>query len=48
MGYKLVVRHIDDDGIEVIRAKNKDDLIVDLLNILWGCGFYTNPEDSDY
>lgn len=48
MGYTMVIRHIDGDETEVIKAKNKDDLIDELLWILQRAGFYTNPEDSDY
>ncbi len=48
MPYQLVVRHIDYDEIEVIKAKNKDEVISELLWILTRQGFYTEPADSDY
>jgi hypothetical protein len=48
MGYKLVMRHIDFDDVETIRAKNKDEVIEELLWILQRQGFYTDLDESDY
>ncbi len=48
MPYQLVVRHIDYDEIEVIKAKNKDEVIAELMWILSRQGFYTESSDSDY
>ncbi len=48
MPYQLIVRHIDYDDIDVIKARNKDEVIAELLWILNRNGYYTEVADSDY
>lgn len=51
MSYTINIRHIDDPPTvidTVLRAKNKDEVIYGLMDVLQRAGFFANPQDSDY